>query len=277
MDLRDKALRAERLGNPLDMAVAARDKSVLQMVTQAVAHKEVLLAFQPVVSAAKGRKVAFHESLLRVLDATGRVIPAGDFLPKIHHTELERDLDHLSLKLALKQLVAHPKLCLSVNMSARAIGYGPWISLLNNALSRHPSVARRLILEISEPSVMELPELVMDFMSDQQPKGVAFALDDYGSGPTSYNLLKDFFFDVIKVDGGFTRKIHKDSENQVLVQAIAQMAQKFDMHCVATRVEHVREARAMAKFGFSFLQGYAIGAPTLTPPWDPAKRKPKAA
>lgn len=269
MDLRQKALQAARIGNPLDAAVSLRDQKLMDIVEQAIRHKEVVLAFQPVVPTAQTQRPAFHESLLRVLDETGRVIPARQFLPLLAESNLARQLDCLSLELSLQQLAKHPDLSLSVNMSARSIGYRPWTDCLNRALQSHPWIARRLILEISEPSVMELPELVMDFMSEQQVKGVAFALDDYGSGPTSYMLLKDMFFDVIKVDGSFTTKIHRDSENQVLAGAIAQMAHRLDMRSVATKVESRREARVMAKLGFTFLQGYAVGAPTISPPWNP--------
>lgn len=272
MDLREKALDAARRGSPLDKAVTLRDQNVLDMVRQAIAHQEVVLAFQPVVAPRHLNHPKFHESLLRVLDDTGRVIPARQFLPHIVHSEISRELDCLALNLSLRQLAAHPDLSLSVNMSARSIGYQAWKDLLTNALKRRPDCARRLILEISEPSVMELPELVMDFMSELQPQGIAFGLDDYGSGPTSYKLLKDMFFDVIKVDGGFTTKIHQDPENQVLAGAIAQMAARLDMRSVATKVETRQEAQVMAKLGFTFLQGYAIGAPTISPPWDPVRK-----
>lgn len=276
MDLRTKALDAAQRGNPLDAAVVLRDQSILDMVRRAVAHQEVILAFQPVVAPTAATQPKFYESLLRVLDETGRVIPARQFFPQIAQSNIARDLDCLSLDLSLKALVKNPTLSLSVNMSARSIGYHAWKDILTSALSRRPELAQRLILEISEPSVMELPELVTDFMTELQPRGVAFALDDYGSGPTSYKLLKDMFFDVIKVDGAFTTKIHQDSENQVLAGAIAQMAHRLDMRSVATRVETRQEARVMAKLGFTFLQGYAVGAPTISPPWDPV-RKPVVA
>ena len=277
MDIREKALRAERLGNPLDEAVKRRDQNVLDLVRRAIAHQEVVLAFQPIVSAATPTKAAFHECLLRVLDETGRVIPARDFLPFVAHSELARELDCLSLRLGLQQMAKHPDLSLSVNMSARSIGFHAWTRTLNDALTRHPTIARRLILEISEPSVMEVPELVMDFMSEQQPRGIAFALDDYGSGTTSYKLLKDMFFDVIKVDGGFTKDIAQDAENQVLAGAIAQIADRLEMGSVATRVETRQEAQVMAKLGFNFLQGYATGGPTISPPWNPVRRQKTAA
>jgi EAL domain-containing protein (putative c-di-GMP-specific phosphodiesterase class I) len=277
MDLRTKAMTAETLSNPLDEAVKQRDQKIFAMVRRAIAHQEVILAFQPVVGATDPAKPRFFESLLRVLDETGRVIPAEQFLPFVMHDEIARELDCLALDLSLKQMARHPKLGLSVNMSARSIGYRPWIDILNTAIARRPDISKRLILEISEPSVMELPELVMDIMSEQQLRGIAFALDDYGSGPTSFKLLKDMFFDVIKVDGGFTSKIHKDSENQVLAGAIAQMAHQLDMRSVATKVESRREARVMTRLGFTFLQGYQFGAPTISPPWDPIKRSTKAA
>ncbi|HAR52570.1 MAG TPA: EAL domain-containing protein, partial [Roseovarius nubinhibens] len=68
-----------------------------------------------------------------------------------------------------------------------------------------PTVAERLILEITESSAMVVPELVTGFMEKLQHKGVSFALDDFGAGYTSFRYLKQFYFDILKIDGQFIR------------------------------------------------------------------------
>ncbi|GAA6209531.1 EAL domain-containing protein [Cognatishimia sp. WU-CL00825] len=261
----------------MDYAVATRDRATLDMVKDAIAHKEVLLAFQPIVKAGAPNTPAFFEGLIRVLDETGRVIPAKDFMNSVADTETGRQLDCLSVELSLRALAANPTLRLSVNMSARSIGYRRWMKTLENGLKRNPTIAERLILEISEPTAMQVPELVMDFMDELQAKGIAFALDDYASDLTSFRYFKEFFFDILKVDGQFTRNIHQDAENQILAGAMASIARQFDIFTVATRVETVEDAGVLTHLGFDCLQGFLFGAPTVNPPWQSNKRKQSAA
>ncbi len=253
--------------NPLSYAIAARDKSIIKMVDQAVAHKQVMLAYQPVVPSATQHKPAFYEGLVRVLDETGRIIPACDFIDAIETTETGRVIDCLALEKGLRTLCDYPDLRLSINMSARSIGYSRWNRILKRGLERDPTVAERLILEITESSAMLVPELVVRFMNDLQRKGISFALDDFGAGYTSFRYLKDFYFDILKIDGQFIRGIAQDTDNQILTAALASIAEQFDMLTVAESVEMPADAVYLTSLGIDCLQGYYFAAPTVNPPW----------
>ena len=176
----------------LDLAVASRDSHILKMVAAALHHKEVLLAFQPVVAARPPHSIAFYEGLIRVLDDTGRVIPAKEFITTIEETELGRILDCVALDMGLRCLARVPGLRLSLNMSARSIGYPRWIKTLRKGLQANPTVAQRLILEVSETPAMLVPEILGGFMLEYQRKGVSFALDQFGAGATSLRYLREF-------------------------------------------------------------------------------------
>lgn len=252
--------------NPLNMAVAARDQATMDMVRSALEHKQVLLAYQPVISSSNGG-VAFYEGLIRVLDETGRVIPAREFISVIEETEYGRIIDCLALEKGLRSLRQVPDLRLSINMSARSIGYGRWKQVLERNLRKDPSLGERLILEITESSAMLVPELVISFMDELQEMGVCFALDDFGAGYTSFRYLRDFFFDIVKIDGEFVRGVTHNPDNQVLVQALASIARHFDMFTVAEYVENAEDAAFLAAHGIDCLQGYYYGAPTVRPPW----------
>ena len=170
------------ISNPLGYAVAARDKSVLQMVETALRNKQVLLAYQPIVQAQAPTKVAFYEALLRLTDETGRIIPAKDFINEIETTELGRIMDCIALEKGLRTLARQPDLRLSINMSARSIGYPRWMRTLRQGLQRNATVGERLILEITETSAMTVPELVISFMNELQSKGVSFLLKSFHNG-----------------------------------------------------------------------------------------------
>ncbi len=253
--------------NPLDAAVAARDRNVLKMVEHAIRHRNCLLAFQPVMQARPPHATAFHEGLIRVLDETGRVIPARDFMAAAENSELGRELDCIALDIGLRMLARHPDLRLSINMSARSIGYRRWMRVLDRHLGRDTSLGRRLILEISESSTMTVPELVLDFMTRLQDRDIAFALDDFGSGQIGLRHFRDFFFDAVKIDGEFVRGIHANPDNQALARALIAIAREFDMLTIAESVETEKDARFLAANGIDCMQGYLFGAPTVRPGW----------
>jgi len=253
--------------NPLNAAVVARDRSTLDMVADAVHHGQTLLAYQPIMQARPPHQVAFYEGLIRVPDATGRMIPARDFMPLVENTELGRALDCASLETGLRALVRSPSLRLSINMSARSIGYTRWVSILDRFLKKDKTLGERLILEISEVSAMSMPELVVDFMDRMQDRSVAFALDDFGAGETAIRHFREFFFDAVKIDGQFVRGIHTNPDNQAVTRALVAVARQFDMLIVAASVETVQDAEFLASLGVDCLQGYLFGAPSVRPPW----------
>jgi EAL domain-containing protein (putative c-di-GMP-specific phosphodiesterase class I) len=253
--------------DPLSYAVSQRDRGVIQMVETALRHKQVMLAFQAVVPAGNQSQPAFYEGLIRVLDETGRIIPAREFIHQIEETEIGRIVDCIALEKGLHILARHPGLRLSINMSARSIGYSRWMRTLKRGIGKDPTVAERLILEITESSAMLVPELVTGFMGELQRKGISFALDDFGGGFTSFRYLRDFYFDIIKIDGQFIRGIADNPDNQVLTTALATIAEQFDMLTVAESVEYARDAAFLKAMGIDCLQGYYFGAPTVRPPW----------
>ena len=256
---------------PLNAAVAGRDHSTIEMVTEAIRHNQTMLAYQPVMQARAPHQVAFYEGLIRVLDATGRVIPAREFMHIVENTELGRDLDCSALEMGLRTLVRNPTVRLSINMSARSIGYQRWMRVLDRHLKKDKALGERLILEISEKSVMDLPEIVVDFMDRLQERGISFALDDFGTGGTAVRHFRQFLFDVVKIDGEFVRGLHSNPDNQLLVRALVAIAQQFEMLTIAESVEKIEDAELLVNIGVDCLQGYLFGAPTVRPPWIPSK------
>ncbi|AOZ68392.1 diguanylate phosphodiesterase [Rhodobacter xanthinilyticus] len=264
------------LVSPLDFAVAQRDRETLTMVREAVERRDVLLAFQPVVQTKRPDRPAFYEGLIRVLDRNGRVIPAKDFIDTVETTELGRKIDCLALEMGLYSLTQDPNLRLAVNMSARSIGYPEWMKTLNKGLALDETAAERLILEITESSAMRMPELVTVFMQDLQARGVSFALDDFGAGYTSFRYLREFYFDILKIDGQFIQDIASNPDNRVLTEALISVAQHFDMFTVAEGVEKAEDAALLTELGIDCMQGYYFGAPTIMPPWRTAETAMRA-
>ena len=270
------AMLTKRPNDPLSTAVMDRDRNVIDMVTEALELKNVVLAYQPVVAANRMNRPAFFEGLIRVLDKTGRPIPAREFITQIDDHPLGRKVDALALELGLRALAENPSLRLSINLSARSIGYTPWLRALDEGLRDDRFIGERLILEITESSALLIPDVVRAFMDELQDKGISFALDDFGAGYSSFRYLRDLYFDIIKIDGQFIRGIHQDPDNQVLTKAMVSIGRHFDMMTVAETVETVEEAQYLAGIGVDCLQGYYLGAPSLKPVWTTGAGKRKA-
>jgi EAL domain-containing protein (putative c-di-GMP-specific phosphodiesterase class I) len=144
-------------------------------------------------------------------------------------------------------------------------------------LQRNVTVGERLILEITESSAMTVPELVIAFMNEIQSKGVSFALDDFGAGYTSFRYLRDFYFDILKIDGQFIRGIAQNPDNQVLTSALKAIADQFDMLTIAEFVENREDAVFLADLGIDCLQGYFFSAPTISPVWEQSQKDERSA
>jgi EAL domain-containing protein (putative c-di-GMP-specific phosphodiesterase class I) len=271
------ALISPRYRNdPLSHAVSRRDADTLAMVRNAIHGGDVMLAYQPVVHTPRPAQVAFYEGLVRVLDETGRIIPAADFLPVVEEQEAGRILDCLALEGGLAALGAQPDLRLAINMSARSIGYQRWRRSLDRALDSDPTVGERLILEITESSAMVVPELVASFMAELREKGVSFALDDFGAAHTVFRHFRAFQFDILKIDGQFIKGIASDPDNQVITRAMLALARQFDMFCIAEQGEDQKDAQYLSDIGVDCLQGYLFGAPSETPPWKAPRPRKRA-
>ncbi|MDJ1006503.1 MAG: EAL domain-containing protein [Paracoccaceae bacterium] len=254
--------------DPLSTAVAQRDRDVVAMAAKAVAAKRVQLAYQPVIVAGSGGRLAFFEGLMRILDPTGRPIPAREFIGEVEDKELGRRIDCIALEAGIEALAANPTLRLSVNMSARSIGYPAWLRTLDEGIGLDPDIGARLIVEITESSVLSAPETVAAFMAELQTLGVCFAMDDFGAGFTSLRHLRDLDFDILKIDGTFVNGIHANPDNKALTSALLSVGRHFGMLTVAENVETAADAAWLSEAGVDCLQGYYFGAPSLRPDWS---------
>lgn len=257
--------RDPALASPLAAAISAQDRETLGMVTSALKDRRMRLAFQPVVYASDPSVIGFFEGFIRLLNLRDQVIPARDFMAAVEERQLGREIDCAALQMGLMAMQRNPQIRVSVNMSARSVGYRPWIDILRRALQDSPKLGANLILEINEASALQVPDVLKPFMADMREHGIVFALDDFGAGITSLRVLQDLGFEIAKIDGALVKNVDRARDGQAVCRAAIALAQELGMYVVAEAVETEGEAHWLRDAGVGCLQGYLFGPPTVTP------------
>ena len=253
------------LANPLAAAISAQDRETMAEVASALKERRMRLAFQPAVYAADPSIIGFFEGFIRLLNRRDHVIPARDFMGAVEQHELGREIDCAALQMGLMALQRNPQIRVSINLSARSVGYGRWRDILRRALRDKPRLGHNLILEINEASAMQVPDVLGPFMADMRDHGIVFALDDFGAGMTSLRLLRDLRFEIAKIDGELVKRVDTSPDGQTVVRAAISLAQEMGMYVTAEAVETEGEADWLRAAGVGCLQGYLFGPPTVTP------------
>jgi EAL domain-containing protein (putative c-di-GMP-specific phosphodiesterase class I) len=225
--------------------------------------ERLTVAFQPVVRASGGNTIAFHECLARIRGRDGELMPAADFIPSIERLGFAPLVDRQVLAIAVETLARDPGVRLSVNILPQTMQDAGWMAIFERAVASDPTLAERLIVEISEAGSMLDPRRTLNFMDRLREQGVAFVLDDFGAAHDSLPGLQDFRFDIVKIDGRFVRGIRAGSNDAVRVARLVEIARNFDMMTVAGAVQGPAEARCLADIGVEYFQGFYFGSPSL--------------
>ncbi|UZX12264.1 bifunctional diguanylate cyclase/phosphodiesterase [Methylocystis sp. MJC1] len=235
-----------------------RTLQVADSIVSALNERRVDLAFQPVVHAATG-EAAFHEALLRIRLPDGTMASPAALLPVAEKAGLVRLLDQRVMELALERLAADPNLRVSVNCSVNTVLDPEWPDRLKAAITMNPSISDRLIVEITETSLIEDFETTRNLIAVCKEQGVKVAMDDFGAGHTSFRNLRDFNFDIVKIDGAFIQNITNSQDDRFFVRTLIDLARHLSIKVVAEWVEDEATARILRDWGVEYFQGALYG------------------
>ena len=250
-----------------ETGAAARQRedivAAAQIAMGAIRSGDLVIVYQPVVSASGNNRAAFHECLVRVRENSGELIAAAEFMPAMEQLGLATLIDRQVLVMALDTLARQPGIRISINIFPQTMQDAQWMILFDEGTSRDHTLAERLIIEVTETAAMLEPARTLDFMARLRRKGCAFALDDFGMGHTSLGSLRDFRFDIIKIDGSFITDITTNPDNRFFVTKLVEIGAHFDMMTVAEFVQGPADARILRDLGVEYFQGFYFGTPSL--------------
>ncbi len=248
-------------------AARRRNLNASDEVVRALNERRVLIALEPVVSA-QDRVLQFHEALVRVRSEDGHVLGAGAIIPAAERFGLVKFVDIRVLELVVEALKAKPGRRLSVNVSMRTAVTSEWMESLTALVSADASLAGRLIVEITETAAMTDIDATAAIIRRIKDLGVRVAIDDFGSGHTSFKSLRALPIDVLKIDGAFVQNLARSTDDRFFVRTLVDLAGHLGVQTVAEWVQDEETARLLAGWGVTFLQGEFCG-PALVEDPDP--------
>jgi diguanylate cyclase (GGDEF)-like protein/PAS domain S-box-containing protein len=238
--------------------------SWLERLRTAIDEDLFELLAQPIVGiCANG--IRRYELLLRMRDDQGDLIPPGAFLYNAERFDLMGEIDRWVLRKAVSLLHAHHAagndISLSVNLSGKTMNDLRLPADLAEMLEAQPVPAGRLVVEVTETAAIVNIERARELAKELRKLGCEFALDDFGAGFASFYYLKHLEFDYLKIDGEFIKKLVSTHSDQLVVQAVVDIARGLGTKTVAEFVGDGDTAKLLHSFGVDYGQGYHLGRP----------------
>lgn len=210
---------------------------------------------------------AFREILLRLRDESGTLIGPGAFLPAAERYNLAPALDRWVVRRLLEHVARHPAAAHGaapsyfVNLSGATLNDAGFDAYLRELLRETGLPATLLCFEITETAAIANLSRALDFIHTIRAEGCRFALDDFGSGLSSFTYLKTLPVDYLKIDGAFVRDITRDPMDRAIVEAIHRIGHTVGLKTVAEFVEDAAILPELTRLGVDYAQGYELHRP----------------
>ncbi|MCC8484180.1 MAG: EAL domain-containing protein [Rickettsia endosymbiont of Labidopullus appendiculatus] len=225
----------------------------LNLLRKSLLNKTMVFAYQPVIDR-KTMKAHYYECLLRIPDTNNYLCSVGAIIPEAEKKGLIFIVDQVVLEMAIKELDANPDLMLSVNISNIGTLDSPLLVIAEKLLQTY-DVSGRLIIEITETSLNQHYQQITYFMHRLRKYGCKFALDDFGSGFTSFKQLQNLPIDIIKIDGSYVRNITSDLQSQDFIKRLINLSEDLGIQTVAEFVENGKIAKFLINLKIDAMQG----------------------
>ncbi len=236
----------------------------ISRINEAFEHDDFVLFAQPIVPL-HSQESAFYELLLRMND-DGEIIAPGLFLPAAERYDLSISIDKWVLRRVLEWIESKPLVLekaqhIFVNLSGKAIGNEDFQNYTIRSLKEFAVNPEKICFEITETTAIANLAGAIDFIKSLKRLGCFFALDDFGSGVSSFGYLKNLPVDYLKIDGMFIRDICVNEVNLAMVRSINDISHVMGKKTIAEFVEDDQTFAMLRNIGVDYAQGYAIDRP----------------
>jgi diguanylate cyclase (GGDEF)-like protein/PAS domain S-box-containing protein len=259
-----------QLYKPDDVPERHREMHWVSKLARACDESRFELYFQPIVPiGATVHEREHFELMLRLRDESGALVTPAEFIPAAERYNVMPSIDRWVVRQALDRLVHRigagvKPFTIAVNLSGTSLNDERFLEFLITELSNNELVAGAMCFEITETAAIANLGNVVYFMRELKARGCHFALDDFGSGLSSFMYLKTLPVDYLKIDGQFVENVTRDRVDRSMVEAISQVGKTMGIQTIAERVESAEVLAELGRLGVGCAQGFHIAKPRTT-------------
>jgi diguanylate cyclase (GGDEF)-like protein len=243
----------------IDVFRDINEKSV--MINKAVKERSVVPYFQPLMRLTDGN-IAATEVLCRIKTPEGTIMGAYEFIEIAEKMGIIHNLDFIMLEKALEQAIVEDyQGLLFVNISPRSLVLSEFIPEIVKIVEKVKIARERIVFEITERDTVKNMSLLKQFVNSLKSEGFKLAVDDFGSGFSSFHYLKHFPIDFVKIEGEFIANMVNDKRDYSVVKCIANLAKELEAETIAEFVESEEVLESIKEIDITYAQGYHIRRP----------------
>jgi diguanylate cyclase (GGDEF)-like protein/PAS domain S-box-containing protein len=251
---------------PTDAMLAERHGQMhwASRIVQALENQRMVLFQQPIFGL--GAEGGEHcEILVRMIDDNGVYVPPNAFIPAAERYNLMSKVDRWVIESVFRRMssachVKHDKM-VAINLSGNSLADDELLAFIRQAGHEYGVDFQQICFEITETAAISNLSNATRFMTELRQEGCRFALDDFGSGLSSFGYLKNLPVDYVKIDGSFVKDMSTDPIDRAMVEAITRVAHVMQIRAIAEWVEDEPTLQLLKAMGVDFAQGYYLGKP----------------
>ena len=238
---------------------------IVTHIDEAIEKGYLRAFYQPVVWS-KGRTLCGAEALARWIDPKYGFLSPAKFVPALENAQLIYKLDKEILRLVCQDIRYNldnglPVLPVSINFSRADFGLIDIVEVVKSTVEQYNVPHELLHIEITESALTDDEDTLKNTINRLHENGFAIWLDDFGSGYSSFNVLKDYEFDVLKLDMKFLTGFGENAKSRSLIRSVIAMADQIGMKTLCEGVETLEQAGFLEEASCGRLQGYLYGKP----------------
>lgn len=252
----------------LEITQRHQELNWVERIPRAIENGRMTLFIQRMLPLNKGKRHA--EVLVRMRDEKNDMLLPSQFIAAAERYGIMEQIDRWVVKTALANIAhlhrsgSNDSTIFSINLSGQSLASEKFMQFILQQLDEHHELMSFVCFEITETALMSNLAQAMHCMHQIKSKGAALALDDFGSGLSSFAYLRQMPIDYLKIDGAFVKNMHEDAINRAIVANIHQLSRVFNVQTVAEYVENKEIINELRMIGVDFAQGYGIHKPE---PW----------
>ena len=261
--VRDPQLFVEPLSQTMIDARRAHQKKI-EHIRDAIRNDRIELYAQPLIDPEAPSQMRSYEVLTRLRDKNGQLIRPPEFLTLASQAQMSVPLDRGVIRLAFEWLAANPEaLALtwkcSINLAGATMSDDTIADFIREQRANNAIPAAKVVFEITESEAIRNPAAASRLVDDLKAQGFGIALDDFGTGLATFEYLKRFPLDYLKIDGSFVRNLMTNPIDEEIILSTVRVAKRLKLRTVAEHVHNAAIYERLTDLGVSYLQGDFFG------------------